>query len=309
MWHDNRVQPTWTCQLLRHISGLNRRLELRRVDSLQSGVGLALLLILRPLIAMRALWDSHPLPAFLVHWPQKVKHRYTSSAWHAEQLYHICSSQAHLRADIALSRGDCLARHHCTGESIRQELFAWNDRTQLLEEWQYETVDDMQSIDKSCDNRLQHRYHTECGLAGRNMYRIMHFTLDQTQRKLEEKLQKGSFQVLDCCIDRQCWEQDICASYSQAVGRLSGLAFVRPLFLSTYLMVWSLVFAARSMITGGQASEEEDSQFQWILQRLRQSSDEVGVAWADRMAASLAASLPASLAASMLGPYEERRVK
>ena len=225
------------------------------------------------------------MPDFLVSWPRTLA--LEGDVARIEQLYAICAELAKMRADIRRLPWDsavmCSRAH-----TIKQELAQWAAGAAAQSQWSYSVKTlELLSEDQVLSGPA-HVYQSYHGLAGWNMYRILHVILNQVILSLlKQPAMLGTGLQCLAIERRRMIEDDLCATVPQAIGMTDPLCHPRTTFMRGYALVWPLFFAGLSVSSAELDPHARRARLSCIIEKLRYLSKALGVAWADRVAASL----------------------
>ncbi|KAK4626130.1 hypothetical protein CLAFUW4_05081 [Fulvia fulva] len=288
-----------------HIKGATQLLKLRGKAQFKTSAGRMLFRETRAQIVVQCIWDDLEPPAFLWDLEQELERLSPNSdlVVPADQLSRICYNFASLRSKMRLWQlTDFEAMEAATKIELR--VIQWSIDTMAKGPlWRFQDLEvaDSPHVWKG----IVHSYGGHPAASVWNTYRSMRIMLTRTQEMLTRRFklpqEQQDEQLAYFRRVRRQMTDDICAGTPPQMGHAAP-AFNSPCVLVTaYSSIWPLFFAGTcalerigiqawaEAVRGGlsHSSSAAIAQATWIVGRLSYISRDVGLKWADGVAASL----------------------
>lgn len=290
-----------------HISGATQLLKIRGRDQFKSPVGRMLFRETRAQIMIHCIWDDIHPPSFLWEWEGELEKQTPDLKWikPADTLTKICFDFAELRANMRYkSISDAMAAEEAS--DIDSRMIQWSiDAMNAGEMWRYYDIEVPDS--PHVWNGIVHAYSGHPAPNVWNTFRSIRIMVVRTQELLCHRFQfsdgEREEQTRYFRKVRRQMTDEICAGIPSALGHASPAYNSPCTLISAYSSIWPLFFAGtcaleRVSFTAWQSAQEgkapslhqtsaASAQAAWILGRLEYISTNVGLKWANGIAAVL----------------------
>lgn len=254
------------------------------------------------------IWEETPPPAFMSEWEEELsKHSPEKILVRpSDDLSNICFQFAVLRSDMLHKRiPDSAATERAA--KIEADMIQWSIDTMTKSPgWRYQAIEVRDS--PHVWNGVVHALSSSIVASVWNLYRSIRIMLTRTQELLcrrmglggvEEERQTAYFRNV-----RRQMTDDICAGIATQLGHAAPAYNSQCVIVTAYGSIWPIFFATtcalerigfqvwnqllrgrkRTIAPTGSAAY---AQAAWLLSRLEYISKELGIKWADGVAATL----------------------
>ncbi|EME46360.1 hypothetical protein DOTSEDRAFT_70380 [Dothistroma septosporum NZE10] len=287
-----------------HISGATQLLKLRGKAQFKTSAGRMLFRETRAQIMVHCIWDDLEPPAFL--WDLENELEKSSPNFDiiapADQLTRICYNFASLRSKMRLFQlSDFEAMQ--TATKIELSMIQWSIDAMSSPLWTFQEVEVADSPDVW--DGIVHSYEAFSAASVWNTHRSMRIMLTRTQELLTRRFKlpkdQEDEQLAYFKKVRRRMTEDICAGTPTQLGHASPAPNSPCILVTAYSSIWPLFFAgtcalerispqAWTQVVGGEtalSSSAPIAQASWIIGRLSYISKNIGLKWADGIAATL----------------------
>ncbi|KAF7188066.1 hypothetical protein HII31_10638 [Pseudocercospora fuligena] len=291
-----------------HIQGAMQLLQLRGKNQFKSVVGQLLFREIRAQILIYTIWDDLDPPSFLRDWNQDLQFHSANIEviTPADELSLICFDFSRLRYRMRMQTITDEDAYN-TINHIEMRMVQWSiDSMNTHQHWKYRDLEVQDS--PHVWNGMVHAYEGHPAASVWETYRSVRIMVTRTQEVLLRRFgvptEQQEAQVSYFKSVRRQMTDDICAAIPSQLGHAPG--YNSPCILITaYGSIWPLFFAGtcalerigpqiwtslsdkNSTYSMSTATSSALAQALWIIGRLEYVSKDVGLRWADGIAATL----------------------
>ena len=292
-----------------HIQGATQLLKLRGKAQFRTHVGRALFRELRAQIMIACLWDDREAPAFLEEFQSELAAQtpdYFHSLWKiADDLTLLYFTFAKLRRLLFAHRISDQQGLQDAAE-LERDCIKWSvDAVGKSDFWKYHEVE----VDES-EHVWNGKVHAFAGMPAPtmwNQWRIIRIMLSRTQELLVRRLAVSEDAVTDQRAyfrsTRRQMTDDICKTIPACLGHASPAFNSSCVLITAYTSIWALFFAGTTLVervgpdaqnilydlpvSSNKLPTAAYAQMAWVMGRMRYIANDVGIKWADGIAAIL----------------------
>lgn len=302
---DHQSMMSWKA----HTVGATQMLKLRGKAQFKTQTGRILFREIRAQVMVACLWDDKEAPAFLQDFQPELEAQ-TPDEFHslwkiADQLTELYYRFAKMRKQLfaqTISFEECFDG----AAQLERDLIQWSvDAVAESEFWRYYEVD-VEESEHVWDGKV-YAYAGNPAPTIWNHWRVLRFMLSRSHEMLTRRLavSEEAFTEQQAYFrrTRRQMTDEICRTIPACLGHASPAFNSSCVLVTAYASIWSLFFAATSLIERvgpeawnvlyglpsrpGKPQSAAYAQLTWIMGRLRYIADDVGLRWANGIAAVL----------------------